>query len=138
MCRIVRLVPGVALLLGAIGCTNYPAPRDAHFVHAVFFKFPQGFEGARAREFISEIHDSLSGLPTVQSLWVGRPAPTRTPGRTMVDTSYDIGMVLLFNDQKGLQDYLDHPDHVDFAKKWDALLEVRVFDITPYAAGEVP
>jgi hypothetical protein len=128
---------GAALLAGAAGCTNYPAPRDAHFVHAVYFKFPQGLEGARAREFIGEIHD-LAELPTVQSLWVGRPAPTRAPDRPMVDTNYDIGMIILFNDQKGLQDFLDHPDHVVFAKKWDALFEVRVFDFTPYAPGEGP
>ena len=33
MTRLLCLSLGAALLAGAAGCTNYPAPRDAHFVH---------------------------------------------------------------------------------------------------------
>jgi hypothetical protein len=138
MSYLLRLVGAVLFLSGAIGCTAYPAPRNAHFVHSVFFKFPKGLEPPKAREFLADVRDSLVSIPTVDALWIGRPAPTRSPDRPMVDTNYDFGMVLLFADQKALQEYLDHPDHVAFAKKWDAVSEVRVYDFQPYQEGEEP
>jgi primosomal protein N' len=102
---------------------------SAPFVHVVLFKVKAEDRDAAAAEIQKDIDRILAPLPTVKGLWRGRPAPTNT--RPIVDTNYDVGLLVLFEDQKGLQDYLDHPKHVEFAQKHDTTCEVRVFDFVP-------
>ena len=110
------------------GChAHKPLPEAAPFVHVVLFK-TKGPEAASA-ELIKGIEEKLAPLPTVKGIWIGRPAPTNT--RPIVDANYDVGLLLLFEDQKGLQEYLDHPTHKEFAAKHDTECTVRVFDFTP-------
>ena len=120
----------LALLVIELGCAaRQPVPESAPFVHVVLFKAKGPDAEAASRELIRDVKEYLSPLPTVKGLWIGRPAPTNT--RPIVDANYHVGLLLLFEDQKGLQEYLDHPRHVEFAKKHDTACEVRVFDFTP-------
>ena len=122
------LFVSVISLLG--GCAaREPLSRSAPFVHVVLFKAKTGSGEAASAEVIRDVQEILAPLPTVKGLWVGPPAPTNT--RPIVDASYDVGLMILFEDQKGLQEYLDHPKHVEFAKKHDTQCDVRVFDFTP-------
>ena len=111
------------------GCaSSEPLTRTAPFVHVVLFKTKSGTPEATAT-IVRDVNEMLARLPTVKGLWVGSPAPTNT--RPIVDTNYDVGLLVLFEDQKGLQEYLDHPTHVEFAKKHDTECQVRVFDFKP-------
>ena len=120
-----------ALALAALVCTDGCAARrtlerSAPFVHVVLFKTRAGGPEAAAG-IVRDIRTMLEPLPTVRGLWIGRPAPTND--RPIVDVNYDVGLMILFEDQKGLQEYLDHPVHAEFARKHDTRCDVRVFDI---------
>ena len=122
-------------ILGAAvlaGCSSTPAPvtpSSAPFVHVVLFKTKSPDRQAASAELVRDVREMLAPLPAVKGLWIGSPAPTNT--RPIVDANYDVGILLLFEDQEALQEYLDHPTHQEFAKKHDTAAEVRVFDFTP-------
>ena len=101
---------------------------DAPFVHVVLFSLPEDAGQHEATEILNEIDTLLRPLPTVHGLWAGSPADTKAPDRPMIDDDYDIGLLVLFENKQGLDDYLEHPDHVVFAKKWDSRCTVRVLD----------
>lgn len=123
---------GIALVATAFlsGCSIWcqPGAESAPFVHVVLFKTGAESPDAASAALMRDIRELLAPLPTVRGIWVGRPAPTDT--RPIVDANYDVGLLLVFDDQEGLQDYLDHPLHVQFAEKYDTTCEVRVFDFT--------
>ena len=100
----------------------------APFVHTVLFRLPPGTDPEKTDGLIDDIRTQLEPLPTIEGLWAGRPASTKTPERPIVDDDYDVGLMVLFKDEKALNDYLNHPTHAAFARKWDALCTVRVFD----------
>ena len=118
-----------AISLSLQGCaSSEPMAKTAPFVHVVLFKTKSGTPEAAAG-LVRDVNEMLARLPTVRGIWLGSPAPTNT--RPIVDANYDVGLLVLFQDQKGLQEYLDHPTHVEFAKKHDTECQVRVFDFTP-------
>ena len=96
------------------------------FVHVVLFKLPEG--SSAEAELRTDIDRQLRSLPGVESLVLGSPADTKRPDRPMVDTDYDVGLLITFKSQDALEEYLAHPQHIEFAKKWDGLCELRVFD----------
>lgn len=110
------------------GCAQ-PAQRDARLVHVVLFNLKPGSPSGMQQEMREHAECLLAGLPTVRGLWLGPPADTKAPDRPMVKDDYDLGLVVLFDDVKGLNDYLDHPDHVKFAQRHDPRCDLRVFDI---------
>ncbi len=123
------MTAAVLLTVAAAGCASRaPLQDSAHFVHVVLFKTSSG-STEEAEELVRDIDEMLASLPTVKGIWVGTPAPTNT--RDLVDVNYDVGLMLLFEDQQGLRDYLEAPKHVQFATKHDTRCEVRVFDFVP-------
>lgn len=130
MIRSVLSILAVLVLLKLSGCAaRETLPSKATFVHVVLFKSKSGDPQAASAEILRDIQEMLVPLPTVKAIRVGRPAPTNT--RPIVDANYDVGLLLLFEDQKGLQEYLDHPTHAEFARKHDTSCDVRVFDFVP-------
>lgn len=108
---------------------NFAAwPREAPFVHVVLFKLPPDAPQGKRAEMTEEIATVLTPLPTVEALWWGTPADTAAPDRPMVDTDYDVGLMVVFKSKAALDAYLQHPDHVRFAEKWDSYCTLRVFD----------
>lgn len=114
-----------SFLLGSCAGVG-PAPLPAPFVHVVFFTMKPG-AGDSVAEITKDVHEMLAPLPSVRGISVG-PRALGTEDRPVVDTKYDVGLLVLFDDRKGLQEYLDHPTHLEFAKKHDTLCDVRVFD----------
>ncbi|HNR98176.1 MAG TPA: Dabb family protein [Planctomycetota bacterium] len=130
MRRSVCIASAFAALFLAYGCSARGPilAGEAPFVHVVLFKVKAEPKDAAVAQLVDDIRTVLAPLPTVKGLWVGAPAPTAT--RPIVDANYDVGLMLLFEDQQGLQAYLDHPAHAEFAKRHDTGNEVRVFDFT--------
>jgi hypothetical protein len=122
---------GLVFMASIAGCHPAPPPRTGRLVHVVFIKFPEDLDATKRREFVEDVRDALVRLPTVQTFHLGQPAPTKTPDRPMVDDNYDLGLAISFASRRGLQEFLDHPDHAGFMKKWEGRFEARVFDFEP-------
>jgi hypothetical protein len=101
---------------------------DAPFVHVVLFTLPEQAQPGDRDRLLLDIQDRLAPLPTVKGLWCGCPADTKTPERFIVDTEYDVGLLVLFENRADLEAYLAHPVHATFAAYWDSYCTLRVFD----------
>jgi hypothetical protein len=98
------------------------------FVHSVFFWMKPGVTLADRQQMISDSAEYLAKIPTVRHLFAGRPTKT---SREVVDTTYDIAITTVLDDQAGYVIYQDHPLHIDFLKRnkqhWH---RVKVYDFT--------
>jgi hypothetical protein len=84
------------------------------FVHAVFFWLKPGVgDDVRAR-LTEDCTTYLRKIPSVRHVWWGRPAMTP---RDVVDNSYDLGLCVVLDDAKGLEDYQVHPLHKEFVAR---------------------
>ena len=110
------------------GCAQ-PSRQEIKLVHVVLFKVKPGCPPEMRQEMREDAERLLADLPMVRGLWLGTPADTKTPDRPMVKDDYDLGLAVLFDDVDGLNDYLEHPDHVTFARRHDPRCDLRVFDI---------
>ena len=63
---------------------------------------------AQVRQQLIAASHSFAEIPGVLSVSVGPSLPSE---RTVVDSSYDIGVVITLKNAAALQDYLDHPIH---------------------------
>ncbi|HXX92732.1 MAG TPA: Dabb family protein [Planctomycetota bacterium] len=95
-------------------------------VHTVFFWMKKGAPKDAAKR---TIHDAIKYLktPTVRHLWAGPPA--KTPPRDVVNSTYDVGLTVIFDDVQAHDAYQDDPQHQVFIKRnkknW---LRVEVYD----------
>ena len=96
--------------------------------HVVLYMFEPGVPSDKAQRMRTDAHGLLAGLPTVRDLWVGTPADTVRPDRPMVKDDYNFGLIVLFDDVQGLDDYLAHGDHLEFARRHDPQCVLRIFD----------
>jgi hypothetical protein len=99
-------------------------------VHTVYFWMKKGAPKDAAKR---TIQDALKYLktPTVKELWAGPPA--RTTPREVVNSTYDAGLCVLFDDVKDHDAYQDDPQHQVFIKRnkknW---LRVEVYDVEAF------
>ncbi|MBT5715791.1 MAG: Dabb family protein, partial [Opitutae bacterium] len=81
------------------------------------------------RKKIIEVTDSFNEIPSVINARAGNPIMS---DRSIVDDSFDVGIIVEVRDEKGLKEYLGHPIHQK-AKK-DTLLplvdRILVYDFT--------
>ena len=136
-----RMLASAMLVLGGAlaGCQPpYALSTSAPFVHVVLFKAKPNAPAGSMEELIRDLRDGLSAIPAVKGLWVGRPAPTKTPERTYVIDDYEVGLLVVTRDQQGLDDYLNDPRHQEFVKKHGASFDVRVVDFTTAPSQVAP
>ena len=95
----------VVLALCASSCTSSSSAPVSHVV-LCWLKNP-GDESARQR-IINATRD-LRSIPGVVSVTAGRPIPSTRP---VVDSSYDVGIVITFKDEAALRAYETNPIHV--------------------------
>jgi len=129
-----RTLSSAMLALGAAlaGCqAPYALSTTAPFVHVVVFKAKPNVPAASVEDLLRDMRDALSAVPPVKGIWVGKPAPTKTPERSFVIDDYEVGLLVVVRDQQGLDDYLNDPRHVEFVKKHGGNFDVRVIDFTP-------
>ena len=70
--------------------------------------------------------ETLKGVETVQSLYIGTPAPI---DRAVVDSSYTFSLVVLFNDLAGHDVYQTHQLHLAFLDSFKVYFEkIIIYD----------
>ncbi len=98
----------------------------ATYVHVVLFAFrPDAAEG----EVESMIRDAagLASIPSVRKLACGRRDESIL--RPVCDTSYDVGLLVCFDDRAGYDAYSAHPTHTAFVARYKPLwATIRVCD----------
>src|SRR5262249_45710337 len=102
----------------------------APFVHAVVFHLKKDAPKGEADALIADAHKMLAKIKSVRGLWAGRPA-AKDQATPISKNDYDVGLLVLFDDTDGLQEYLKDPLHVDFVKKHSKFLDEKkltVFD----------
>jgi hypothetical protein len=89
--------------------------KGPNFVHTVIFHLKKDAPAAEVEALITDARELLRPIPSVRDLKIGRPADKGTPDRAKKD--FQVGLVVLFNDQAGLETYLNHPMHLKYVEK---------------------
>ena len=94
--------------------------------HHVFFWLHQSGSDAHRRQLLEGI-EKLKTISVVRSLHSGIPAATEE--RDVVDHSWDVCELLMFDSAEDQKAYQDHPVHQDFIKEYGHLWKkVVVYD----------
>jgi len=99
----VRLLTVLALI--CVSCQSHPSATVSHVV-ICWLKSP-GDEAARQR--IIDASQDLRKIPGVVSVTAGHPIPSTRP---VVDSSYDVGIIITFRDEAALRAYETNSIHV--------------------------
>ena len=95
-------------------------------VHTVFFWMKKNAPKSAAKQTIQDALKYLKA-PSVKHLWAGPPA--KTPGRDVINATYDVGLTVTFDSVADHDAYQDDPTHNRFVAEQKANWErVRVFD----------
>jgi len=123
-----QVVKGVALGAAAMtpGAAS-AAPAAGKIVHHVFFWLKNPGSAADRDALIAGLR-KLATVDVVRSLQIGVPASTEQ--RDVVDSSFQVSELMVFDSLADQQSYQDHPIHKDFIAKCGHLWgKVIVYDM---------
>ena len=95
------------LSLVLIGC------KQARVTHVVVAWLKEPGNQQQQQRLI-DLSESFKAIPGVVDVSAGRTLPSTRP---IVDTSYDVAIVIRLTDRQALQTYAMHPIHVEAAEK---------------------
>ena len=95
------------------------------FVHSVYFWLKKDLTLDQLETFHKKLL-ALTKIDGVRESYVGVPAPTNRP---IIDRTYDVALILAFDNQEKHDIYQDHPVHENFRDScgdfWD---KVTIYD----------
>ena len=114
------------LMVLVTSCANY-YKHEPRIVHVVMCWLHEPGNETH-QDMLVQASKEFRKIPGVIDVGVGRPLMSDRP---IVDDSFDVGIFLTFKDEKDLQFYLDHPDHVAAVKVIlkPLVKTVKVYDI---------
>jgi Stress responsive A/B Barrel Domain len=83
------------------------------FVHHVFFWLKNPKSEIDLSDLVAGLH-KLSTVPILIQSHIGVPAPAN---RDVIDSSYSVSWLTIFEKQEDEMVYQDHPIHTDFVEK---------------------
>lgn len=102
------------------------APRQGQIVHHVFFWLKEPGRAGDREKLIAGLK-TLRAIPEIRELRVGVPAPTEQ--RSVVDSSYHVSELMVFDTVADQARYQDHPVHKRFVESCgDLWARVVVYD----------
>lgn len=94
-------------------------------VHAVYFWLKPDITPAQVSTF-EELCGAMAKIPSVQHLWLGKPASTDRP---VIDRSYSYGLVVALKDMEAHDAYQVHPIHDKFRETCGSFWsQVKIYD----------
>ncbi len=94
-------------------------------IHHVFFYLHQPGDPEALRQLTQGL-ERLSSAPTIREFHIGKPASTR---REVIDSTYDLSWLLLFDTREDQDAYQTDPVHLQFVEECAHLWrKVAVFD----------
>src|SRR4051794_13894239 len=118
----------IALALLSLSCQSSPmGARSGHVDHVVLMWLKDPSDPS-ARQKIIDASESFRQIPGVLDVRHGRPVPSTRP---IVDSSFDIGLVITFKDRAALDAYATHPIHAKAAQEliMPTTKQIKVYDI---------
>jgi len=114
-------------LLMAIGCQSPKENNSDQVVHHVFFWLKNSGSEADKKKLIEGL-ETLREIPEVKELMIGVPASTME--REVVDNSFDVSELMIFENVADQDAYQVHPLHKEFVDNYSHLWEkVIVYDM---------
>ena len=110
------------------GCSvNQLHPSEQTIQHVVLVWFKPDTSEKTVNKIIKETR-KLKQISGIRDLHVGRAVPSQ---RSIVDASFDLGIVMSFPDKYTMNQYIHHPRHVDFVKRYvkPHVSRIIVYDI---------
>jgi hypothetical protein len=126
---VVLVLLGTILGGGALGKDKEPkkpALGPTPIVHAVIFHLKKDAPKGEASLLVGDAQRMLGRIKTVRGIWAGQPIDL---GRGKSGKKFDVGLVVLFKDLRGLKAYLDDPLHKAFAKKHRKFVDEEKLDV---------
>ena len=100
--------------------------KEAKLVHHVFFWLKKAGSTADRDELVAGLR-TLAKIPVLRSLKIGVPASTEQRG--VVDGSFDVSALMMFDSVADEKIDQDHPIHLQFVAKCEHLWgKVQVYD----------
>tara|TARA_B100000989_G_scaffold104060_1_gene76233 strand:+ start:287 stop:700 length:414 start_codon:yes stop_codon:yes gene_type:complete len=134
MGRIVGLILFVGCIL--VGCqgtseqpleSSYLAAQSGQIIHHVFFWLKNPDSESDKQQLIEGLN-TLGSIDEVKVLLVGKPASTIK--REVVDNSFDVSELMIFDSVEAQDAYQVHPIHTEFVQSYSHLWErVVVYDM---------
>jgi hypothetical protein len=119
----------LALVLLSLSCqtANHSTSGSWHVDHVVLMWLKEPTD-TTARQKIIDASESFRQIPGVLDVRHGRPVPSTRP---IVDSSFDIGLVITFKDRSSLDAYGTHPIHEKAAAELirPSTRQIKVYDI---------
>ena len=131
-------IAGLLLLVGCIlvgcqGASEQPLPSDdfatqpGQIIHHVFF-WLNNPDSESDKQQLMEGLNTLGSIDEVNVLLVGTPASTIE--REVVDNSFDVSELMIFESVEAQDAYQVHPIHTEFVENYSHLWErVVVYDV---------
>ena len=134
MTRIAGLILLVGcILVGCQGASEQPLPSDdfatqpGQIIHHVFF-WLNNSDSESDKQQLMEGLNTLGSIDEVNVLVVGTPASTIE--REVVDNSFDVSELMIFESVEAQDAYQVHPIHTEFVENYSHLWErVVVYDL---------
>ena len=113
----------ICLLFLLVGCSSV---KKGDICHSVYV-WTKDDRPSTVNKII-EVSKSFRKIPGVEKVHVGRVIKS---DRAVVDSSFNVGIIMYFRDKKALQNYIDHPDHVKAVKEILRPLakKIKVYDV---------
>jgi hypothetical protein len=119
---------GLLVLLGLVPAAGVAAAANQRrqIVHHVFFWLKNPASPADRDRLIAGLR-TLRGIPEIRELRIGVPAATEQ--RSVVDSSYQVSELMVFDSVEDQRRYQEHPIHKAFVAACEGLWErVVVYD----------
>ena len=102
---------------------------NTHFYHSVYFWLRPNGEADDAQKNADGCRTHLSNIPGIVTMNIGFPAGTP---RDVVDNSYGVALLIVFETKESYDVYETHPDHLRFIADFHHLWSrVQVYDAVP-------
>lgn len=122
-----------AVTAAAVGVTGKAMAADKtdytrKFVHQVYFWLREP-ANAEHKEKLAEGLKTLTAIRELRLWHIGYPADTN---RDVIDSSYSISWLTIFDNKKDQDIYQEHPVHLKFVENYSSLWQkVVVYDAEP-------
>lgn len=96
------------------------------FIHVVLFWCKEGTPEATKQEMMRYCNEVMPTVPLVKHAWAGKVVPST---REVVDSSYDFGLCVVFENKAGHDAYQPHELHQEYVKRFKPhWARIRVYD----------